>query len=142
MQIIIEPDGLPLPTFERGERVVVVDGSYRGCTGRYLRPDGVMKYGAKILLDDSRTVVVWADDLAAPTPTIPGDAALADDNAAAEQRAEWADYGDETVRTTWFYPTAPVMLCQGWRVVDERYHSEMCWDITWQRPCLLSADYA
>ena len=83
-------------------------------------------------------------DIPAPAPalTIPGDAALADDNAAAEQREEWADYGDETVRTTWFYPTAPVMLCQGWRVVDERYHSEMCWDITWQRPCLLSADYA
>ena len=143
MQIIIEPDGLPLPTFERGERVVVVDGSYRGYTGRYLRPDGVMKYGAKILLDDSRTVVVWADDLAAPTPTIPGDAALADDNAAAEQRAEWADYTSMAVecrtnssapRVTMYYRSL------GYRLVAENPKSILD-KFTWRRYPLLSADY-
>jgi len=76
------------------------------------------------------------------TPTIPGDDTLADHNAAAEQREEWADYGDETADTTWLYPTAPVMLCRGWRVVAEEYVSKTHWYLTWHRYPLLSADYA
>ena len=84
-------------------------------------------------------------DIPAPAPalTIPGDAALADDNAAAEQREEWADYTSGAVecrtnssapRVTMYYRSL------GYRLVAENPKSILD-KFTWRRYPLLSADY-
>jgi hypothetical protein len=81
--------------------------------------------------------------LSIPALTIPDDDTLADDNAAAEQREEWADYGEmeTTFRSTcesWNDPRAKAMMRQhGWHRLETS--APGLWFLRYP---LLSADYA
>jgi hypothetical protein len=144
-----------MATFKVGDRVKVIDPYYRNLYGRI---GEVVSYGTRfsnlmmVMFNDYSPFPQKINECAVvlfPSPTIPGDDTLADANAAAEQRAEWADYGEmeETETTNIYNPLGwrkPLMMLPdysrkdeaGWYIVGGTNFTYI-----WRRYPLLSADY-